>query len=180
MVPRATSHPTNHKLCAKNEATHSLNHVHTFPNLICPLQTTAVDSYQRPKLTLTLKSPRAHACHESHKRSGALKTGIRCCERLSLLQSLLQSPLDFEAGRSIEGKESRSVEKAEGTREGGAMGRRKQGWKTNFSIMTEHFPCLVRFAPSSNDDPAYLQLHLTYRAFNRDHGRENSFAVEST
>ena len=124
--------------------------------------------------------PCAHACHESHKRSGALKTGIRCCERLSLLQSLLQSPLDFEAGRSIEGKESRSVEKAEGTREGGAMGRRKQGWKTNFSIMTEHFPCLVRFAPSSNDDPAYLQLHLTYRAFNRDHGRENSFAVEST
>ena len=91
----------------------------------------AVDLLQHSPLTL--KSPLAHSYHESHKRSGALKTGIRCCERLSpsLLQPLpssLQSPLDFEAGRSIEERESNRA----GTREGGAMGRRKQAWKRHF------------------------------------------------
>ena len=95
-------------------------------------QMKAVDFLQHS--LLTLKSPLAHAYHESHKRSGALKTGIRCCERLSpsLLQPLpssLQSPLDFEAGRSIEERKRRN---RAGTREGGAMGRRKQAWKRHF------------------------------------------------
>ena len=103
------------------------------------LQMKAVDLLQHSPLTL--KSPLAHSYHESHKRSGALKTGIRCCERLSpsLLQPLpssLQSPLDFEAGRSIEEKE-RGVEQGQGREEPWEGGSRHG--RDIFSI--SDFPC---------------------------------------
>ena len=104
-------------------------------------QMKAVDFLQHS--LLTLKSPLAHAYHESHKRSGALKTGIRCCERLSpsLLQPLpssLQSPLDFEAGRSIEERE-RGIEQGQGREEPWEGGSRHG--RDTFSIMTLLF-CL--------------------------------------